>query len=192
MRSAGTNFADAGRAGSPRAGAMRSAHTNVASELADAGRVDQARSAKTRTSPTPVALTGAVGTNKLPDAGRFDRSGRQQKTPPSEICLTEPGVSGQRRLSVGGAVTRSRHRSLGDPRTGQATGAREAARGYAATVGFRRANCRRRSSGPERSGADEFADADRSGTRVRVRSGRQRQSSKFAQERASAISVLTG
>ena len=60
----------------------------------------------------PVASTGAAGTKQAADAGRLDRNGRHQTNLPSEICPTEPGVSGQRRLSVGGAITRFRCRSL--------------------------------------------------------------------------------
>ena len=78
------------------------------------------------------------------------RSLRPQRSAPANlpngICLTELGVSGQRRLSVGGAITHFRHRLLR-----KAAGTRKAARGYAATVGFRRANRRRRSNRPKRS-----------------------------------------
>jgi hypothetical protein len=42
------------------------------------------------------------------DAGPFDQSGRQRRTCQAECCLTELGVSGQRRLSVGGAIRRWR------------------------------------------------------------------------------------
>jgi hypothetical protein len=65
---------------------------------------------------------------------------------PSGICLTELGVSGQRRLSVGGAISHFRSRLLR-----KATGTCKAARGYAATVGLRRTNRRRRSHRPKRS-----------------------------------------
>jgi hypothetical protein len=87
--------------------------------------------------PTPVASTEAVGTKQAADAGRLDRRGGRQQSLPSEICPTEPGVSGQRRLSVGGAMTRFRCRSLEFSRRREATGTRKAARGCAATVGFR-------------------------------------------------------
>src|SRR5580698_1387347 len=56
--------------------------------------------------PTPLASSGAVCANKLADAGRFVRSGRRKENCQAENCLTEPGVSGQRRLSVGGARAR--------------------------------------------------------------------------------------
>jgi hypothetical protein len=72
--------------------------------------------------PTPLASSEAVGTNK---------------TRQTDCCLTELGVSGQRRLSVGGAITHFRHWSLEFSRARQATSTRKAARGYAATVGFR-------------------------------------------------------
>jgi hypothetical protein len=71
------------------------------------------------------------------DAGHFERSGRHQPKLPSGVCLTEFGVSGQRQLSVGGAITHFRHRSLRE-----AASTRKAARGYATTVGFRRTNLR--------------------------------------------------
>jgi len=104
---------------------------------------------------TPVASSAAIGTNKTwrrrsfgYQSGRheqnpptpFDRSGWRKQNPPSGGCLTEPGISGQRRLSVGGAITHFRHRSLR-----KATGTCKAARGCATTVDFRRANRRRRS-----------------------------------------------
>ena len=99
-----------------------------------------------RQAATPHGSMANLRTNphlsERADAGRVGPKRSAPVNVPSEICLTELGVSGQRRLSVGGAITRFRHRSLGDPRVGQATGTRKAARGYAATVGFRRAKLR--------------------------------------------------
>jgi hypothetical protein len=132
---------------------------------ADADCVDRTRSAKTSL-PTPVASTKwsaknksadtrrfdevvgknkpadtrrfdeVVGKNKPADTRRFDEVVGKNKSAPRQYCLTELGVSGQRRLSVGGAISHFRSRSLRE-----ATGTCKAARGYAATVGFRRASC---------------------------------------------------
>jgi hypothetical protein len=71
----------------------------------------------------------------------------ERQVSPSKKCLTELGGSGQRRLSVGGAMTASGAGRWKFSRAREATGTRKAARGCAATVGFRRANRRRRSRG---------------------------------------------
>jgi hypothetical protein len=105
--------------GYPRAGAKRSAGTNLPGELADAVASTE-RSAQTIL-PTP----------SLRRSGRHKMSQRQ-----GGDCLTELGDSDQRRLSVGGAITHFRSRSLRE-----ASDTRKEARGYAATVGFRRASC---------------------------------------------------
>ena len=127
---------------------------------ADAGRLDQ-----------------AFGTNKSADAGPLTGAVRTNKCSQSGVRLTELGISGQRRLSVGGAIhvlprpvasteavgtgKYSRH-----PLLRYATVTEQVARGYAATVGFRRTSCQRRLS--------------------------TRRTSGFVQEKTSAIAVSTG
>jgi hypothetical protein len=65
----------------------------------------------------------------------FGLAGQQQRKPAERNVSDRPWRSGQRRLSVGGAITRFRHRSLR-----KAIGTHKKVRGCAATVGFKRTN----------------------------------------------------
>ena len=103
----------------------------------------------------PARGCGAVGSNTHVRTPALCRSGPQQRIQPSESCLTELGGSGQRRLSVGGAiqflptpVASSEAVGTGEdcrhPLLRHTAVAAQAARGCAASVGFRRASCRLR------------------------------------------------
>jgi hypothetical protein len=122
---------------------------------------------------------------KSTDAGPFDRGGRQSRTLPSGICLTELGVSDQRRLSVGGAELGARGWGS-EAREDQEC--RSALRFLFHPDRESPARSLRFADAPPPLGSGErIVDAGRAGIRSRMRSGRHRQTSKFAQEKASAI-----
>jgi hypothetical protein len=65
------------------------------------------RSSRRKTKSADASLsTEAVGANKIRQRRSTEAVGAKQN-PPSGGCLTELGVSGHRRLSVGGAITAS-------------------------------------------------------------------------------------